>query len=105
MNNKKLTKSRTDRVFLGVIGGIAEYLGINSTILRIIYLLVFWTGGPIMVYFLLAVIIPDEPRPTPRMNPFESYGPFFNQQDHHSDIKNRPRKEARKVTEDEWSDF
>ena len=33
---KKLYRSRKDRVFAGVCGGIAEYLGIDSTIVRLI---------------------------------------------------------------------
>ncbi|MGY3723956.1 phage shock protein C (PspC) family protein [Granulicatella balaenopterae] len=108
MNKKKLTKSRTDKVFLGVIGGIAEYLGISSTLLRIIFLLVFWSGGPVIVYFLLALIIPDAPKPSPRINPFDAYDSIFSQrQRNYTNQTNqyRPRKEARKVEDDEWSDF
>ena len=107
---KKLTKSRTDRVFLGVIGGIAEYLNISSTLLRIIFLLCFWSGGVIFFYFLLAVIIPEAPKPPSRSNPFDTYDSIFNNRQHYNSYRDssqqsRPRKEARKVEEDEWSDF
>ena len=110
MNKKKLTKSRTDKVFLGVIGGVAEYLGISSTILRIIFLLCFWSVGPVVIYILLALIIPDAPKPSPRINPFDPYDNIFSNRQSYNryrDLSNqsRPRKEARKVDEDEWSDF
>ena len=34
--NKKLYKSNQDKMFCGVLGGLAEYLNIDSTILRIL---------------------------------------------------------------------
>ena len=36
-NGKKLRKSNTDKKIFGVCGGIAEYFGIDSTIVRIIW--------------------------------------------------------------------
>lgn len=38
MNMKKLTKSATDRQVSGVLGGISEYFGIDSTIVRVVFL-------------------------------------------------------------------
>lgn len=59
---KKLTKSSTDVKIAGVCGGIAEYFGIDSTLVRAAYL--FFTfigvGSPILLYILLAWIIPEE---------------------------------------------
>lgn len=60
---KKLCKSQTDRKICGVCGGIAEYFGIDSTIVRLIwavFILCFGTG--ILAYFLAALVIPDFPR-------------------------------------------
>ena len=57
---KKLYKSHTDRKICGVCGGIAEYFGIDSTIIRLIwalFILCFGTG--ILAYFLFALIMPD----------------------------------------------
>lgn len=57
---KKLYKSHTDRKICGVCGGIAEYFGIDSTIVRLIwalFILCFGTG--ILAYFLFALIMPD----------------------------------------------
>ena len=59
---KKLYRSRKDRVFAGVCGGIAEYLGIDYTVIRLITFLLIVTGGlSIWVYIALAIIIPSEP--------------------------------------------
>ncbi|RRK11131.1 PspC domain-containing protein [Lactiplantibacillus garii] len=53
-----LHKSQDDRVFYGVCGGIAETLGISSTVVR----LIFFFGGSLLfwVYLYLALRLPDE---------------------------------------------
>ncbi len=58
---KKLTKSRTDKQIAGVCGGLAEYFGIDPTLVRVGYLIFtfFGAGSPILLYFLLAVIMPE----------------------------------------------
>lgn len=59
---KKLYRSREDEQFAGVCGGIAEYLGIDSTIVRLIFVAFALAGGPgILVYIVLAFIVPEEP--------------------------------------------
>lgn len=58
---KKLRKSKTDVKIAGVCGGLAEYFGVDSTLVRALYLVFTFlgSGSPILLYFLLAVIIPD----------------------------------------------
>ncbi len=60
---KKLYRSRTDRKICGVFGGLAKYLGIDSTILRLVYIFLslFVLSFPIIIYFVCALIIPEEP--------------------------------------------
>ncbi|MDQ0507941.1 DNA-binding transcriptional activator PspC [Aedoeadaptatus ivorii] len=59
---KRLTRSTTDRVFAGVCGGIAEYFGIDSNLVRILWVLFALGGGSgLLVYILCAVLIPEEP--------------------------------------------
>lgn len=53
---KKLYRSRKDRKIAGVCSGIGEYLGIDPTILRVIFL-VCWAA---VLYFLLCLVIPEE---------------------------------------------
>lgn len=61
--DKKLYKSRTDKKLCGVCGGIAEYFGIDSTMIRlgwVIAVCVFGTG--ILAYFLADLVMPDAPK-------------------------------------------
>ena len=53
---KKLTKSATDRQLSGVLGGISEYFGIDSTIVRVIFLILVFAGvgSPVLLYIILA---------------------------------------------------
>lgn len=103
---KRLTKSRDNIVVSGVLGGIGEYIGIDPTIIRVIYLaLSFFTAGfpGIFLYIILSVIIPSANgpyRPNDRTK-------FYGSQTYYGERQEkRPRKEAEKVDdEDEWSDF
>lgn len=57
---KKLTKSR-DRMVCGVCGGIGEYLGIDATVVRLLWVLFSVLGGAgLLAYIIAAIIIPEE---------------------------------------------
>ena len=60
---KKLYRSETDKKLCGVLGGLAKYMGIDSTVLRIVYVLLslFVLGCPVIIYIIAALIIPREP--------------------------------------------
>ena len=59
---KKLYRSRTDSVFAGLCGGIAKYLGMDSSVIRVITVILFFAGSiGLWVYILLALIVPKEP--------------------------------------------
>ncbi|MFO7322041.1 MAG: PspC domain-containing protein [Chloroflexota bacterium] len=59
---KRLYRSRTDRMIAGVCGGIGEYFGIDPTVVRLAAVLLAMAGGPgLLLYIILAVIIPEEP--------------------------------------------
>jgi phage shock protein C len=68
MNSKKLYRSRTDRKLTGLAGGIAEYLGVDSTTVRVVLILLeFATAGLLIIgYFIVAIIVPLEPLEAPR---------------------------------------
>ncbi|MGN1171800.1 MAG: PspC domain-containing protein [Lachnospiraceae bacterium] len=59
---KKLKRSRNDKMLCGVCGGIGEYLNIDPTIVRILWVILSLgsLGMGILIYFLAAVIVPDE---------------------------------------------
>ena len=59
---KKLYKSNQNKVLDGVCGGIAEYFGIDPTVVRLIWALFSLMGGcGILAYIIAAVIIPRNP--------------------------------------------
>ncbi|MCI6388855.1 MAG: PspC domain-containing protein [Ruminococcus sp.] len=61
---KKLYKSSSDKMLAGVLGGFAEYIGVDSTLVRLVYVLIamFSAGFPgILFYIICALVIPDEP--------------------------------------------
>ena len=57
----KLMKSNKDKKICGVCGGIAEYLHIDSTLVRIIWAIaVCCFGSGILLYFIAALIMPQD---------------------------------------------
>lgn len=58
---KKLYRSSSDRMLCGVCGGVAEYFGIDPTIIRLLYVGFTLAGGAgVLFYILCALIIPKE---------------------------------------------
>ena len=61
---KKIYKSDTNKIFSGVIGGIGEYLDIDPTILRLVYILVAIMTGvfpAIIGYIVASLVVPKKP--------------------------------------------
>lgn len=64
LEGRRLYRSRTDRMVGGVLGGLAVYLGMESTLLRIIVVLLAIVSGfgpGIIAYIVALVIVPEEP--------------------------------------------
>lgn len=62
MEKKKLYRSETDKKLFGVCGGIAEYLNADSTIVRLIcVLLILAWGCGLLVYLIAALVMPKKP--------------------------------------------
>ena len=57
---KKLHRSRSNRMIMGVCGGLAEYFNINATIIRILMILFAFSMVGILVYLVLGLILPEE---------------------------------------------
>lgn len=59
---RSLRRSRKNRVFLGVCGGLAEFFGISSFWFRLGFLIALIPGGipGLLLYMLLFIIIPPE---------------------------------------------
>ncbi len=57
----RITKSKTDKVIDGVCGGLAEYFGIDSVLVRLIFVvLVFFNGLGLILYIILVIIMPGD---------------------------------------------
>jgi phage shock protein C len=59
--NSRLYRSRTDRFLGGVCGGIGKYLGIDPTIIRLVFLVLLFTQGfGFLIYLILWILLPVE---------------------------------------------
>ncbi|WP_417882741.1 PspC domain-containing protein [Aerococcus kribbianus] len=56
---KRLQKSQDNVMLAGVCAGIADYFGIDPTIVRLIYVLLTLAGGSgVLIYIILAIVMP-----------------------------------------------
>ncbi|HET9346638.1 MAG TPA: PspC domain-containing protein [Candidatus Limnocylindrales bacterium] len=64
--NDRLYRSRTDRMLAGVAGGLAEHWDADPSLIRLVWaLLTIFTGGiALVVYIVMALILPDGPATT-----------------------------------------
>ena len=61
MKDKKLYRSRENRMLAGVCGGIAEYLEMDPTVIRLIWvILCAFAGSGVLAYSISAIIVPEE---------------------------------------------
>jgi phage shock protein PspC (stress-responsive transcriptional regulator) len=63
-SGRSVVRSRTDRMMSGVLGGVASWLGVNPTPLRVLFVIFtvvtgFWFG--LVIYLLATVLMPEEP--------------------------------------------
>lgn len=60
-NGKKLVRSR-DRILAGILGGFAEYMDFDPTVVRVIYALltVCTAFSGVIIYLILWLIIPED---------------------------------------------
>lgn len=66
----RLRRSRQDRKIAGVCGGVAEYMDVDSTLVRIIWLmLAFFGGWGLLAYLIAWIVMPEAPEPAVAPNP------------------------------------
>jgi len=59
---KRLYRSRNEEMIAGVCGGLADYLNVDPTVIRLVFLLLLFAGGGgLFIYIILWVIMPLEP--------------------------------------------
>lgn len=62
-SEKKLHRSRKDRMIAGVCGGIAEYFDVDPVIIRLIAVVLLLPGGlpGLLPYLILWIVVPEAP--------------------------------------------
>ncbi len=61
MSEKRLVRRKDDKLLFGVASGVADYVGIDPVIARLIFvLLTLWHGWGLLIYFVLAIVMPVE---------------------------------------------
>lgn len=59
---KRLYRSQEDRMIAGVCGGLGEYLSIDATIIRLIFVITaLWGGAGLIVYLVMMLVVPEAP--------------------------------------------
>jgi phage shock protein C len=60
--HERLYRSRTDRVLFGVAGGMADWLDVDPSVVRLVWaILVLFGGAGLLLYIVAALVIPEEP--------------------------------------------
>ena len=68
---KRLYRSRTDKIFGGVCGGIAVYFNVDPVLIRVLWvILIFIMGTGILVYLIAWLIMPLDPKNKPSIESF-----------------------------------
>lgn len=72
MNDKRLIRSNDNKMLFGVCAGIADYLNVDPVIVRLLtVLLTLWNGVGLLIYFVLALVMPQEASVAPKANAFD----------------------------------
>jgi phage shock protein C len=58
---KQLTRSTSNRMIAGVCAGLGEYLNIDPTVVRLLFILALFLTGPgiLIAYLIMAIIVPE----------------------------------------------
>ena len=59
---KALTRSKSNRMIAGVCAGLADYLNVDPTVIRLLFVLGFFAihGGLVIAYIIMAIVIPEQ---------------------------------------------
>ena len=61
-NVKKLYRSNSDRMIAGICGGLGEYFAVDSTLVRLIFVLgsIFSFSALFWIYIIMLIVVPEE---------------------------------------------
>lgn len=59
---KTLTRSKSNRMIAGVCAGFADYLNLDPTVMRLLFVLGFFLAGPgiVLAYIIMAIVTPEQ---------------------------------------------
>lgn len=84
----RLVRTSNDKILAGVCGGLARYFGIDSTIVRLVFVLAVLSGLSPLIYIVLWIVMPeDKPVAQPQLPPLQTdatgewqYDPYTGEQ-------------------------
>ena len=92
MNDRKIFRSIDDYMIAGVCGGLADYFKIDSSLIRIIFVLLILSGGSgILIYFILWLVVPKKEGIEKEINREEKIKEFA------EDVKDRAKSMAKEI--------
>jgi phage shock protein C len=60
--SRKLYRSQTNRVLAGVCGGLADYFGVDVTVIRVLFIAFAFIGGASLpIYLAMWIVVPRQP--------------------------------------------
>lgn len=105
----RLTRSREDVVFSGLLGGVAEYFNVDPTIVRIIFVVLFFTFTPLPIiplYIIGMIIVPKAPKDKGRRKEEKArrqrMDRAFKESGH---VNQESSTQTNTIDEEDWSDF
>lgn len=60
MEPKRLYRSRDQRMISGVCGGLAEYINLDPTIIRLLWVIFGITGVGVLAYIIALIVVPEQ---------------------------------------------
>ena len=96
---KRLFRNEHDKVVAGVSSGLAEYMQVDITIVRLLFVLstLFLAGGGIIVYIVMWIVVPVNNDPLAKMKKFNE------QFEKHKSAFNAPFDAPQNNTETKWN--
>jgi len=95
MTDRKIFRSIDDYMIAGVCGGLADYFKIDSSLIRIIFVLLAISGGSgILIYLILWLVVPKEAGVEKEIDREEKVKEFT------EDVKNKAKMMAKEIKTD-----
>ncbi|MFP4111469.1 MAG: PspC domain-containing protein [Candidatus Woesearchaeota archaeon] len=97
---KKLYRSRKDKMIAGVCGGLADYFDIDSVWVRLIFVvLLFMEGFGVLIYIIAWAIVPENPNQAKTKNTFaeDAIGKVKSENKKNKKDNNNPKKDIKQA--------